>query len=104
MLRTLAAITLALGCRDSKPAPSPTPATATTAAPTADAPATAPKQSLPGWEVPAGWRSEVIPFPLDFAPSLTHRGFEEIRFAPGMFDPADTLFLCSGKSAGLVTE
>jgi hypothetical protein len=78
MLRTLAAITLALGCRDSKPTapPAPTPLT------------TAPKQSLPGWELPAGWRSEVIPFPLDFAPSLAHRGFEEIRFAPGMFDPA----------------
>jgi hypothetical protein len=38
--------------------------------------------------VPSGWKSEVIPFPLDFAPSLTHRGVEELRFPPGMFDPA----------------
>jgi hypothetical protein len=40
------------------------------------------------WPTPAGWKSETIPFPLDFAPSLAHRGVEELRFAPGMFDPA----------------
>jgi hypothetical protein len=40
-----------------------------------------------GWTVPAGWRTETIPFPLDFAPSLQHRGFEELRFSPGMFKP-----------------
>lgn len=39
------------------------------------------------WPVPAGWKSEVIPFPLDFAPGISHRGVEELRFAPGMFDP-----------------
>ena len=39
------------------------------------------------WTVPAGWKSEVIPFPLEFAPSITHRGVEELRFAPGFFDP-----------------
>ncbi len=39
------------------------------------------------WPVPAGWRSEVIPFPLEFAPGLAHRGVEEIRFPPGFFDP-----------------
>src|SRR5579863_5979229 len=39
------------------------------------------------WPLPAGWRSEVIPFPLDFAPTLAHRGVEELRFPPGMFDP-----------------
>jgi hypothetical protein len=48
----------------------------------------APKQQLAGWELPAKWRSEVIPFPLDFAPKLAHRGFEELRFPPGFFDPA----------------
>ncbi|MGE0549969.1 MAG: hypothetical protein AB7R00_23075 [Kofleriaceae bacterium] len=36
----------------------------------------------------AGWRSETIPFPLEFAPTLAHRGVEELRFAPGFFDPA----------------
>jgi hypothetical protein len=40
------------------------------------------------WPVHDGWRREVIPFPLDFAPALAHRGFEELRFAPGFFDPA----------------
>lgn len=40
------------------------------------------------WPIPAGWRSETIPFPLEFAPALAHRGVEELRFAPGMFDPA----------------
>ena len=49
---------------------------------------TAPRSAPASWPVPAGWRSEVIPFPLDFAPSLAHRGVEEIRFAPGFFDPA----------------
>jgi hypothetical protein len=39
------------------------------------------------WLVPSGWRAEVIPFPLDFAPSLPHKGVEVIRFAPGFFDP-----------------
>lgn len=40
------------------------------------------------WPTPAGWRSETIPFPLDFAPSLPYRGTEELRFAPGFFEPA----------------
>ena len=35
------------------------------------------------WPVPAGWKHEVIPFPLDFAPGLSHRGLEELRFPPG---------------------
>ena len=37
--------------------------------------------------MPAGWKSETISFPLEFAPALAHRGVEELRFAPGMFDP-----------------
>lgn len=39
------------------------------------------------WPVPDGWKHEVIRFPLDFAPDLPHKGLEEIRFAPGFFDP-----------------
>lgn len=35
--------------------------------------------------VPEGWRSEVLPFPLSFAPSLDYQGVEELMFAPGMF-------------------
>lgn len=40
------------------------------------------------WTIPAGFKSETIPFPLEFAPQLAHRGFEELRFSPGFFDPA----------------
>lgn len=42
----------------------------------------------PPWPVPPGWRTEVIKFPLDFAPTLAHRGEEVLRFPPGFFDPA----------------
>ena len=61
-----------LACGSSTPSPAPEP----TAKPT---------QS---WSVPAGFRSETIPFPLEFAPGLAHKGAEELRFAPGFFDPA----------------
>ena len=37
---------------------------------------------------PEGWRTETIPFPLEFAPELEYEGLEELRFAPGMFDAA----------------
>jgi hypothetical protein len=39
------------------------------------------------WPVPAGWKHETIPFPLDFAPELTYHGIEELRFMPGFFKP-----------------
>lgn len=39
------------------------------------------------YEAPAGWKPERIPFPLGFAPSLSYKGFEQLHFAPGMFDP-----------------
>ncbi len=34
---------------------------------------------------PGDWRFERIDFPLSFAPELKYEGFEELRFAPGMF-------------------
>ncbi|NNE43378.1 MAG: hypothetical protein HKN12_04150, partial [Gemmatimonadetes bacterium] len=37
--------------------------------------------------LPDGWRAETIPFPLSFAPELSYTGLEELRFAPGMFQP-----------------
>lgn len=40
------------------------------------------------WQVPDGWKHERIELPLDFAPSLPHKGVEELRFAPGFFDPS----------------
>lgn len=39
------------------------------------------------WPVPDGWRAETIPFPLEFAPALAHRGLEELRFPAGFLDP-----------------
>jgi len=41
---------------------------------------------------PKAWRSERIPFPLGFAPAMTYRGFEELRFGPGMFQPASETY------------
>jgi hypothetical protein len=32
------------------------------------------------------WRSERLEFPLSFAPQIPLQGYEELRFAPGMFD------------------
>lgn len=39
------------------------------------------------WPTPDRWKHETIPFPLEFAPDLPYRGVEELRFAPGFFDP-----------------
>lgn len=36
---------------------------------------------------PAGWRYERIELPPEFAPDIAFSGFEELRFAPGMFEP-----------------
>jgi len=38
---------------------------------------------------PDGWRTETIPFPLDFAPSIPHRGVEELRFPKAFLAPAN---------------
>jgi hypothetical protein len=44
---------------------------------------------------PAGWRFEKMPVPPGFAPDVKLAGFEEIRFAPGMFDnTSPTYFTC----------
>lgn len=37
-------------------------------------------------KTPTDWRYEKIDLPLDFAPSFDYNGFEELRFAPGMFN------------------
>jgi len=38
-------------------------------------------------EAPKGWAGEAIQLPPSFAPKMTWKGLEEVRFAPGMFDP-----------------
>ena len=44
-------------------------------------------------KTPPDWRFERIEFPLPFAPDLKYEGFEELRFAPGMFNAkSDTYF------------
>lgn len=35
---------------------------------------------------PEDWKYEKIDFPLDFAPDIDFDAYEELRFAPGMFD------------------
>jgi hypothetical protein len=77
-MRSLAVIPWILACGAS-PAPSP----GATAPPPA-----APAAPASPWPTPDGFRGETIPFPLDFAPGVTHQGVEELRFAPGFFDPA----------------
>lgn len=48
------------------------------------------------WPTPDGWRSETIPFPLDFAPKLPYAGYELLRFGPRFFDPgSETYFTYS---------
>ena len=36
----------------------------------------------------AGWQTEEIPFPMDFAPGLAYNGYEDLRFAPGFSNAA----------------
>jgi hypothetical protein len=71
-------LALLAGCATSERASAPPP-------PVAKKPAARPAFT---WPVPHGWRGETIPFPLDFAPDIPHRGVEELRFAPGFFEPA----------------
>lgn len=45
------------------------------------------------WDSPEGWSQERIELPPSFAPAMSLKGFEEIRFAPGMFQPdSDSFF------------
>src|SRR4051794_9456116 len=77
--RPLACLTLLLllgACAAPRP-PAPPPEQTRSAA-------ASPSFTLP---LPPGFRTETIPFPLGFAPDLPYRGVEELRFAPGMFQP-----------------
>lgn len=59
----------------------------------ATAPASSPTSAAGfQWPQPTGWRTETIPFPLDFAPDIQHRGIVEVRFSPGFRDPAAPSF------------
>ncbi len=43
---------------------------------------------------PDGWGGETIALPPGFAPDMKLKGFEHIRFAPGMMKPASDTFFC----------
>ena len=43
-------------------------------------------------KAPETWNSELINFPLAFAPEIQLEGFEDIRFAPGWSDPNSDQF------------
>ena len=83
---TIAALVCLAGCHE--PAKPPAAAPSGSAETGSAAEPKAKPEGLAGWELPAKWRREVIPFPLDFAPTLAHKGYEELRFPPGFFDPA----------------
>ncbi len=40
------------------------------------------------YQAPPGWNPETIVLPLDFAPSIPYKGFEQLWFAPGWGDPS----------------
>lgn len=39
------------------------------------------------YSAPQTWTRELIMFPMDFAPVISYKGFEELRFAPGWSKP-----------------
>ena len=41
---------------------------------------------------PDTWQSEILTFPLGFAPSIDFVGFEDLRFSPGWNDPGSQEF------------
>ena len=55
-------------------------------------PAVANEPKVPQMITPEGWRTELIVLPPGFAPTMKLKGFEDIRFAPGMFDAESDSF------------
>jgi hypothetical protein len=75
MKRSLLAVLVLAACGSPEPAP-------------IEAPSASRSPARPAaWRIPDGWKSETIPFPLEFAPSIQHRGAEELRFPPDFLDP-----------------
>jgi hypothetical protein len=76
--------------RETAPAPAGSPAAAPTPQPATPTPQPATPTPQPATDACArisDWRSEIIELPPEFAPTLP-AGQEELRFAPGMFEPA----------------
>ncbi len=53
---------------------------------------TTPKPEIFHWETGPGWFGERIKLPPGFSPTMSWKGIEEIRFAPGMFKPDQSDF------------
>jgi hypothetical protein len=43
-------------------------------------------------KTPTDWGFEKYKFPIDFAPGINYKGFEEIRFSPGMMDTTSAFY------------
>src|SRR5688500_2734436 len=85
VLASLAVVVWSTACASRKPGPAQTDAKSSVAE-RVEPSSASPAADVPfAWPVPAGWRTETIPFPLGFAPTLPYTGIEELRFAPGMF-------------------
>lgn len=54
--------------------------------------------------IPVGWKTEVIPFPLDYAPEIAYQGLEELVFLPGMYKADDEQFFSFAFSWKIDTE
>lgn len=54
--------------------------------------AQAPEQKAQLLMKPATWKFERFPLPPSFAPAITYKGAEELRFAPGMFIKDSSLY------------
>ncbi len=81
-----------LGCGTSRSAPAqPNPSPTPTSVPLPASAATA-EMVIPDytklWPLLDGWKPEVIPFPLGFAPSIDLIGAEVLRFAPDFYNRA----------------
>lgn len=67
------------------------------APPSPEVPPSPPAEAKPAfpieWPPMEGWRTETIPFPLDFAPGLDYPGgLEELRFSPAFGKVEDPLY------------
>ena len=84
------ALTSLAACAGSPPATATAPVSSSSASASSSAAPPAEEKAKQdaslGWPIPAGWKSEIIPFPLDFAPSIPYHGREILRFAPKFFD------------------
>lgn len=87
-MRTTPLVFMALlSCGGSQPMPVSGHGAAATTPISTPTPAPTSTTTTNGWTVPAAWHAETLPFPLEFAPDIPHRGVERLRLAPGFNKP-----------------